>query len=103
MLFGKRPGVCKEIQNRRSYQRLGNTGRQDVSERIGKRKRCEPDGYGRGTRWPVFFSGETEPTCVKIYSKRVGYPNYINPMDIFVGEGNIYVEALYMTRQSIPF
>ena len=45
------------------------------------------------------FSGETEPTCVKIYSKRVGYPNYINPMDIFVGEGNIYVEAIYDTTE----
>ena len=83
MLFGKRPGVCKEIQNRRSYQRLGNTGRQDVSERIGKRKRCEPDGYGRGTRWPVFLFGR----------------NGTDLCEDFVGEGNIYVEAIYDTTE----
>ncbi len=45
------------------------------------------------------FQGNAEPARVRIYCKRIGHPHKVNPIDMFIDEGDIKVTAVYDTTQ----
>lgn len=49
------------------------------------------------------FKGNAEPALVTIFSKRIGHPRYINPIPLFVDQGEINLSAVYDTTQYTYF